>query len=58
MAMRNDVAWPTRYNPLHQMLKKIRYLPLLVRIGTTIMNTTSQGAMRRYFTWHRSYQLS
>jgi hypothetical protein len=39
-AMRNDVARPTIYDPPHQMLKKTRYLPLLVRTGTPTINTT------------------
>jgi hypothetical protein len=47
MAMRNDVVPPTIHDPPHQMSEGMRHLPPLARTGTTIMNNTSRGAMRR-----------
>jgi hypothetical protein len=47
MAIRNNVAQPTTYNPPHQMSKGMRHLSPLARIGTTIVNNTSEGAIMR-----------
>jgi hypothetical protein len=47
MAIRNDIVQLTIYNPPHQISRGIRHLSLLVRIGTTITNNTSEGAMMR-----------
>jgi hypothetical protein len=47
IAIRNNVVQPTTYDPPYQMSKAMRHLSLLVRIGSTIMNNTSEGAMIR-----------
>jgi hypothetical protein len=57
MAMRNNIVQPTTNNPPHQMSKRTRFLPPLARIGTTTMNNTSGGVMRRCFILHMSYQM-
>jgi hypothetical protein len=47
MAMRNDIAQLTTYDPPDKMIGGMRHLSPLARIGTTITNNTSRGAMMR-----------
>jgi hypothetical protein len=45
MATRNDIVQPTMFDPPHPMLRWMKYLSPLARIGTMTMSNTSGKAM-------------
>jgi hypothetical protein len=47
MDMKDNIAQPTKLDPPYPMSGWMRHLSLLVRIGTTIMNNTLEGATMR-----------